>query len=279
MLLEHIVPKTKGKLILIHHEPVLGKVFEEKTEKEQLLTIAFNTGETQRMVINGAIFDFPSQNVLPMVSREVFQFDKPEQITMFQYNRDFICLEDATHEISCISVMFFGFSGNLFLHLDKIHHNKIANLRQMFMDEFSTRDSIQTEMLQMLLKQLINITTRLAKDQYMNGRTLEDQKFDMIRQFNLLVDQHYKTEHQVQFYASALNRSPKTISNLFAQYNYRSPLQIIHDRIISEAKRQFYYTSKSSKEIAYELGFSEAAHFSRFFKNATKQNISDFKRN
>ncbi|WP_316762327.1 helix-turn-helix domain-containing protein [Pedobacter aquatilis] len=279
MLLEHIVPQTNGRLIFIHHEPVLGKDFKENTEREQLITIAFNAGETQQMVINGATFNFPQRSILPLVSREDFHFDKPDQITIWQYNHGFNCLTNATQDISCISVMFFGFSGTMFLQLDEDKYIKIINLLQMFREEFNTPDTVQSEMLQMLLKQLINITIRLAKDQYLRGKAVEEEKFDMIRKFNLLVDQHYKTEHQVQFYASALNRSPKTLSNLFALYKYRSPSQIIHERIVSEAKRQFYYTGKSSKEIAYELGFSDPAHFSRFFKNATKLNTTDFKRN
>ena len=97
--------------------------------------------------------------------------------------------------------------------------------------------------------------------------------------FNVLVDKHYKTDHKVQFYAELLNKSPKTLTNLFVRYHYRSPSQIIHDRVISEAKRLFYYSDKSAKEIAYELGFTEAAHFSRFFKNMTNQNTSDFRKN
>jgi AraC family transcriptional activator of pobA len=80
-------------------------------------------------------------------------------------------------------------------------------------------------------------------------------------------------------YAGLLNRSPKTLANLLAQYNHRSPSQIIQNRIINEAKRLFYYTDRSAKEIAYELGFVEPAHFSRFFKNAANQSSSDFKKN
>jgi len=55
-------------------------------------------------------------------------------------------------------------------------------------------------------------------------------------------------------------------------------LQIIQERIITEAKRLFYYTDKSVKEIADELGFEEVAHFSKFFKNCTNQTPSDIKK-
>ena len=49
-------------------------------------------------------------------------------------------------------------------------------------------------------------------------------------------------------------------------------------RIITEAKRLFYYTDKSVKEIANDLGFEDVAHFSKFFKNCTNQSPSDIKK-
>jgi AraC-like DNA-binding protein len=51
-----------------------------------------------------------------------------------------------------------------------------------------------------------------------------------------------------------LNKSPKTLSNLFKKYNEKSPLQIIQDRTILEARRLLRYSDKSIKEIAYEIG-------------------------
>ena len=279
MHLTHIVPKTNGKLIFIHQEQGLDHSFKAKTEKDQLLTILFNSGESQRIIIDGVDYEFAANTIVPLVSDQAFEFEKPEQITAWRYNRDFYCLVDAYHEISCIGLLFFGLTGNLFLRLDEVNLEKMLSLQKMFAEEFDTNDTIQSDMLQMLLKRLVIITTRLAKEQYINEKVYEDDKFDLIRQFNVLVDKHYKKDHKVQFYADLLNKSPKTLTNLFAQYNYRSPSQIIYDRIISEAKRLFYYSEKSAKEIGYELGFTEAAHFSRFFKNMTNQNTSEFRKN
>jgi AraC family transcriptional activator of pobA len=278
MELEYTVPKTNGKLIFVHQESLPDHIFKERIEVEQMLTIALNMGESQEVIIDGVNYNFPSCSLVPLVSNQMFKFERPGEITAWQYNRDFYCLVDSHNEISCIGFLFFGYSGNLFLQLDEIHQRKLQSLQQLFIEEFNTRDAIQADMLQMLLKQLVIITTRLAKEQYINHKIYEDEKFDLIRQYNVLVNNHYKKEHQVQFYAGLLNKSPKTLTNLFAQYHYRSPSSIIHDRIISEAKRLLYYTETSAKEIAYDLGFDDAAHFSRFFKNATKQSTSDFRK-
>jgi len=39
------------------------------------------------------------------------------------------------------------------------------------------------------------------------------------------------------------------------------------------------YSDVCMKEIAYLLGFSDTAHFSKFFKKSTGMNFSEFKRN
>ena len=91
------------------------------------------------------------------------------------------------------------------------------------------------------------------------------------------MEQHFKTEHSVAFYAEKLFRSPKTLSNNFAKLN-RSPLQIIHNRIVLETQRQLVYTDKTAKEIAYDIGFEDASHLSRLFKKHTALSPSDYKK-
>ena len=166
--------------------------------------------------------------------------------------------------------------GNLCLYLEETDRKKLETLQLVFIEQLNSKEKIQQDVLQVLLKQLV-IITLMAKKKYLTDQPYEGERFELVRQFNLLVDKHYKQQHQIQFYAGLLKKSPKTISNFFKQYNYKTPSLIIHDRIIAEAKRLFYYTDKSGKEISYELGFSDPAHFSRFFKKATKQSPSDFR--
>jgi AraC-like DNA-binding protein len=104
-----------------------------------------------------------------------------------------------------------------------------------------------------------------------------EQVGDFSSHYNFLVEQNFRRQHQVKFYAGQLNRSPKTLSNLFALYNHKSPLMIIQERIIQEAKRLLIYTDKTAKEIAYYLGFEDAGHFGKFFKKRTGQTPSEFK--
>jgi len=52
---------------------------------------------------------------------------------------------------------------------------------------------------------------------------------------------------------------------LCQHYSGQNALEIIHERLLTEAKRQLIYTQLSAKEIGYKLGFKDPGYFSRFF--------------
>lgn len=271
--------KTSGECRLILEEEEFDRHFYGKDRKEKLLTIAWNRGDSQMVLIDGVQYDFPPNTVLCLMVNQTFQFSDPQCIVAWQFNRPFYCIVDHDREVSCVGFLFYGSRDMMFIALDSAKQYKIDLLLKVFLDEFETVDNIQQDMLQMLLKRLIIIITRLAKEQFLNEDELPESKLDIVRQYNLLVEKNYKVEHRVKFYADQLNRSPKTLANLFALYNDKSPLTIIQDRVLLEAKRLLLYTDKSSKEIAYELGFADAAHFSAFFKKLTSFAPSDFRNN
>ncbi|AMP99344.1 AraC family transcriptional regulator [Pedobacter cryoconitis] len=277
MKFHHLEPVTKGEFHLTINEADFDRSFFQRDRTDKFLTIAWNRGAEQVITIDGVKYDFPEQSILPLMVNQSFQFEKPGQVIAWQYNRNFYCIVDHDKEVSCVGFLFYGSTGNLFVRLNEQEQKKITLLFEIFIEEFNTIDNIQREMLQMLLKRLIIIITRLAKSQYITDKKLTDDKLDIIRRYNLLVEQHFRLQHQVQFYAELLNRSPKTLANLFAIYNHKSPLAVIQERVVLEAKRLLIYTDKSAKEIAYELGFDDAAYFSNFFKKQVSFSPSDFR--
>ena len=204
------------------------------------------------------------------------RFDEGAPLIGFTFNREFYCIKDHDEEVSCNGIIFFGAQESPTITLPDDEVKKFDALLNVFIDEFTTRDNVQGEMLIMLLKRLIIKTTRIAKEQVIPVSIKENQ-VDLIRKFNLLVDTHYKSKKQVSDYADLLFKSPKTLSNLFAKYNEKTPLQIIHERIVLEAKRLLLYTDKTAKEIAYELGFEEVGTFHKLFKKVTNSTPQNFK--
>ncbi|GGH04672.1 helix-turn-helix domain-containing protein [Pedobacter zeae] len=277
MKLHYIDPVSTGELHLNLHEPDFDRLFFKRDHKDKFLTIAWNDGPAQIVTIDGIQYTLTSQTVLPLMVNQTFTFEHPEQVIAWQYNRNFYCIVDHDKEVSCVGFLFYGSAEIMFIALDEKQQRKLNLLLQVFIEEFDDKDTIQRDMLQMLLKRLIIIVTRLAKKQYLNNESLTEDKLDILRKFNLLVENNYRKQHTVQFYADRLNKSPKTLANYFAIYNDKSPLTVIRDRLLLEAKRLLMYTDKSAKEIAYDLGYEDAAYFSNFFKKQIGIAPSDFR--
>ena len=248
-----------------------------KGEGAALYTIVWNKGQEKTIIIDEIEYDFKANTILPLMTDQCFVFDNAEDIVVWQFNREFYCVVNNDAEVGCVGFLFYGLTSTMFISLEEEQIRELHQIQELFEKEFVNDEEIKEPMLRMLLVSLIIRLTRLAKKQYINVE-IEDKKFDLLRKYNLLVETHYRKERQVQFYAAQLNKSPKTISNIFAIYSKKTPLQIIHDRIILEAKRLFYYTDKSVKEISNDLGFDNAANFSSFFKNYTSQNPSDLRK-
>lgn len=245
---------------------------------QKLYTIVWNRGEEQFVTIDEIRYRFPAQAVLPIMMSQTFRFEKPLQVMGWQFNREFYSIVNHDAEVGCVGFVFYGPSPILFIQLDAENIQVMERLLQEFREEFAVQEDNKSDMLRMMLVRLIIRITRLAKKQYLGAEEVQEEQFALIRHYHLQVEIHYRKEHQVQFYASILHKSPKTISNIFSLYSPKTPLQVIQERIVAEARRLICYTDKSVKEIGAELGFEDAAHFSRFFKNCTGSNITALKK-
>lgn len=271
--------KTDGFISIYIDEAVFDRLFYTRDREHRYLTIAWNRGPAQTIIIDEVPYNMPQQSIVPLMVNQSFRFQHPEDIVAWQFNREFYCIVDHDEEVSCVGFIFYGSDKQIIIELDEASQRKLGLLTEVFLEEFETKDNIQIDMLQMLLKRLIIIITRLAKLQHAPGIAQSEDRFNIIRKFNLLVENNYRTQHSVAFYANALNKSPKTLSNLFALYNHKSPLAVIRERLMMEAKRLLNYTDKSAKEITYELGFEDAAYFSNLFKKHTGVSPTEFRNN
>ncbi|WP_307447184.1 MULTISPECIES: helix-turn-helix domain-containing protein [Chryseobacterium] len=240
-------------------------------------TFVYNRGDEQWVLIDEIKYTMPAGSILPLVANQNFVFEQPDRLVAWQFNREFYCIVDHDAEVGCVGFLFYGIEHPMFIQLSPSEIEEMEQLQKMFTLEWPSKDNFQGEMLRTLLKYLIIKTTRAAKFQSESYQKFPDEKMDIVRKFSLLIEENFKTEHGVKYYAEQLNKSAKTLSNIFAILGQPSPSKIIQARIILEAKRYLHYTDKSAKEIAYEIGFESPAHFSRFFKLHVGLSISEFK--
>jgi hypothetical protein len=179
-------PDTGGELVLLEKEAVFDRYFFSRDQQDKYLTIAWNTGPNQEVVIDEVQYTFPANAILPLVVNQSFRFEQPADIVAWQFNRDFYCIIDHDKEVSCVGFIFT--SGAMFIAVNEQELHKLQVLLEMFKDEMEDHDEIQATMLRTLLVRLIIKITRLGKKQYAGQVKAGSPKLDIIRHFNLLVE-------------------------------------------------------------------------------------------
>lgn len=96
--------------------------------------------------------------------------------------------------------------------------------------------------------------------------------------FLMLLESNFKEMRHIDFYSDELGISAKRLNQILKEKLDKTVMQIIHDRIILEAKRQIIHSENTIKEIAYQLSFTDRPYFSRFFKKQTGQTPEEFQR-
>ena len=100
----------------------------------------------------------------------------------------------------------------------------------------------------------------------------------IISEFKNRVNESYKSEHSISYYADQLNVTPDHLNRIIKSTIGKTAKEYIQSRIITEAKRLLYFSKLSNKEIGFELGFNEPANFSAFFKKCAGFSPSNFKK-
>lgn len=224
----------------------------------------------------GNIIEIEPNTILPLTFFQSFEFVSLEYVRYVKFNKEFYCVLEHDKEVSCKGILFYNTNQLPYFTIPKDEIGRFEALWNVFETEMKSKDELQLEMLQMLLKRFIILSTRLYKQQNC-FIALDTNETDTIREYNFLVEQHFKTKHTVAEYADLLHKSPKTLSNIFKKLSSKTPLQFIKDRRMLEARRLLTYTDKTVSEIGYELGFSDLQSFSRFFKNEEGISPIDFK--
>jgi AraC-like DNA-binding protein len=267
-------PKVKSKLILCD---TLEKDVELLRDKTLYKFIWITEGEVE-LIINHEHLTFHAGEIVSLSYLHHLKLGKINgQYRTMLFNNRFYHIIDHDCEVHCNGLLFNGSLNVISFHVSEEDAFKLNRLTDVFLEELAIHDSMQDEMLRIILKRTIILCCRLARSKHgvLPQRCV---RFEIMRKFYALVDEHFREKKQVQDYADMLHKSTKTLANILSYYHQPSAIKVIHNRIIAEAERLLYYTSKSSKEIAIILGFEEHALFSRFFKAMTGMSATEFRR-
>jgi AraC family transcriptional activator of pobA len=124
--------------------------------------------------------------------------------------------------------------------------------------------------LQGWLAVLLANAMRLARLRPSTADAFIGQRRQLVSRFNELVESRYRRNDPLAAYAAEMRVSEPQLRHACVAVTGQTPMQLVHERILLEAKRQLLYTDQAIGTIAYALGFEDAAYFSRFFSRRTQ---------
>ncbi|MEQ9592027.1 MAG: helix-turn-helix domain-containing protein [Cyclobacteriaceae bacterium] len=213
---------------------------------------------------NTMLFFTPYQPfvILPSESLEVHSF---------YFHPDFFCIEKHKEEVACNGVLFNTLYRPPSVLLAEDEIQPFEQLLFEMREELKKNDLAKRELLVSYLKIFLIQTSRLKvkQDPSVKADYRDYKESDTLVQLKDLVESYFRVKHSPSAYAEILNVTTKALGKLCKKHFRKTLSELIHGRIVIEAKRELYLTNKSVKEIAYELGFSDEYYFSRFFKKNT----------
>jgi AraC-like DNA-binding protein len=188
---------------------------------------------------------------------------------VISFHPDFFCIHKHQHEVACNGVLFNNIYDPPFHVLDKPDVEKLLGIIHNMRQDLQEESLAQFELLVSYLKIFLITASRSKAKLIEQGSSVvqgPEEPF-VLQKLKDAIETHFRQKHSAGEYAELLNITPKALARITKRHFNRTLTNMIADRIVIEAKRELYISAKPVKAIAYELGFPDEFHFSRFFKN------------
>lgn len=218
-------------------------------------------------------FDIKSDWIYLIPPYRVHQLNKAgKNGELLSFKREFLEEEDKEFLLDIFKI--FNVQGEFScLRLDKEAAADLGSIYQLLNNEYQKMADdlvIVKAILKVFLLKLIKV-----KEQEFTGHDIHQKR---VYEFLMLLESNYLQVRNTDFYAGKLGISSKRLNQILKDKLDKTGMELIHDRIILEAKRMIIHSEQTIKEIAYELGFSDRPYFSRFFKKQTGQTPDEFQK-
>jgi len=141
---------------------------------------------------------------------------------------------------------------------------KVVHLFEELLKECDHVTGLRIDMTRLRLLELFILIEQLSPIKQAIGQP--PQKMMVLRNFQKLIDQHFRTLKLPKEYAGLLYITANHLNALCQDMVGKTAGEMIRDRVLLEAKRLLTNANLSVIEIAYDLNFQDNSYFTRFFR-------------
>jgi AraC family transcriptional activator of pobA len=220
-----------------------------------------------RLTADASEYLFGPGSLMSFSLYQPFKIDAEGTFEGYQvaFHPDFFCLHQHRAEVSCNGVLFNNIYESPLIALCAEDKEDLTKLCTGLLSEMRRKD-VDTEVLISYLKILLINGTRIKIEQRNAGNPTSASVPEKLVALQAAIEANFRSVHNAAGYADLLHHSQGALNKACKDFFNKTLTDLITDRIILEAKRELYLTVKPVKAIAYELGFTDEFHFSRYFK-------------
>lgn len=98
------------------------------------------------------------------------------------------------------------------------------------------------------------------------------------QRFRQLIELHYREGLRIDQFAARLGVTRAHLHDACLRAAGRTPLALLHDRLLLEARTRLEQTDLSVEQVGYGIGFRDPGYFNRFFKRSVGQSPGAYRR-
>ena len=171
------------------------------------------------------------------------------------------------------------FSGNTedsVITLSSDFQKKVATLFDNMLGESRIKNEMSGDLIKLwMLEALMVIATQFGDKK---AKALPQKSSTMISKFRKLVNENFVKLSLPKDYAALLFVTPSYLNQMTHRILGKTAGEVIRDRKLLEAKRMLVNLDLNISQIAYDLNFADASHFSKFFKKYTNRAPEAFRK-
>ncbi|MGM9697873.1 MAG: helix-turn-helix domain-containing protein [Prevotella sp.] len=96
-----------------------------------------------------------------------------------------------------------------------------------------------------------------------------DRRMELFTLFVEKLRMHAKSQHTVEFYASAVSVTPQYLNRVVRDISGRTASAMVADAVLGEARRMLESTDAPLQQVALAMCFADQSSFTKFFKRLT----------
>lgn len=161
-------------------------------------------------------------------------------------------------------------------HEIQVYSNYYQTIRLKMADSsHHYRTNLVKALLLAMFYDMSNVIWRVGQNESNKKRKRADAFF---AQFIGLLEDNFRAERRVSWYAEQMGITPKYLSEMVKQVSKRTPTDWIDSYVMLEIRVMLKNTTKSIKEIAKAINFPNQSFFGKYFKEHMGMSPSEYRR-